>query len=310
MILDFPQSGPRFIPDSPCIAVPNSMSNNIFEVDATSFDTRVVARSKEIPVLVDFWADWCAPCKMLMPVLKKIVDESGGGVELAKVNTDQQQDLAARFGIRSLPTVMLFRNGEMVDQFMGVQSEPMVRKFLDPHLLRASDTVLNDAIDAWRAGRRGEAVQLARDAVTRDSGYDRPRLQLADWLLEMADLSGAADTLAGVSPEGQRQTVYKSLIARLELVHDAAATDDSMDELTAAVAADGGDLSSRYRLALQLVRTARYGEALEQLLEIVRRDKQFSDGAARAAMLKVFDMLGGKGELVSRYRGLMAKALN
>jgi putative thioredoxin len=286
------------------------MSNYIFDVDSASFDHRVVARSSEVPVLVDFWADWCAPCKMLVPVLKKIVDESGGGIELAKVDTDRQQELAARFGIRSLPTVMLFRNGELVDQFTGAQSESMVRRFLDPYLVRESDATLALASEAWQSGRQQEAIELARDAVAQDPGYDRSRLQLAEWLLAIGALSGAEDALAGISPQGQLHPDYKSLSARLELEHGAAETDASVDDLQRAVAADGADLDSRYHLALRLVSAARYPEALEQLLEIVHRDKQFNDGAARAAMLKVFELLGGQGELVGRYRGLLARALN
>ena len=134
-----------------------SPSPHIADVTQQTFESLVLAKSREIPVLADFWAAWCGPCKQLMPVLAKLADEYGGKFFLAKINSDTEQPLAARYGVKSLPTVKLFRNGQVVEEFMGAQPEKTIRALLDRHIPRESDTLVYNAMLAARSGktRRG-----------------------------------------------------------------------------------------------------------------------------------------------------------
>ena len=142
---------------------------NVVEVDQSSFQQLVVDKSAEMPVLVDFWADWCGPCKVLLPVLLKLVEEYQGKFQLAKVNTDLERELAQQQGIRSLPTLRLYKNGEVVDEILGAQPESAFRALLDEHIPRASDRLLEQALSAEAQGDIGQAVSLLEQAY-RDAG--------------------------------------------------------------------------------------------------------------------------------------------
>ncbi len=285
------------------------MSEYSYNADANSFQSLVVEQSHRVPVVVDFWAAWCAPCRVLMPVLMKLVDEYAGGFILVKVNTDEQQDLAARYGIRSLPTVALFRNGEMVDQFLGAQPESVIRAMVDRYVVRASDAKIDQAMSQRGAGNLESAVNLLREAVIEDPRNDRAKLMLAEALIDLGELNAAQQAIDNASIEIQTSADAKALAARLEFARIAADA-APITELERAVRDNPRDLDSRYRLAARMVLGERLQEALDQLLEIVRCDRQYREDAARRAVLRVFDLLGGKGELVTRYRGLLARAIH
>ena len=138
------------------------MSEFVFEASAHDFHAKVIEASMQQPVVVDFWASWCQPCQVLKPLLKKVVESYNGEVQLAYVDTDSEQELAAQFGIRSLPTVMLFKDGAMVDQFMGAQPESAIRALIDKHLVRESDVMLHQAMTLLGQGHEAEALELLR----------------------------------------------------------------------------------------------------------------------------------------------------
>ncbi len=278
------------------------------DVGQTDFEHEVLARSRAQPVLVDFWAEWCAPCRMLKPVLEKLATEYGGRFHLAKVNTDAEQALAGRYGVRSLPTVKLFRDGQPVDEFMGALPESGVRAFLEPHLPRPADPLRAEAAQRRRAGDRARELALLRKALALDPADDRVRFDLAEALLRDGDPAGAEAVLDAVSAHGREGPGAQALRARLEFAR--AAPPAPLTELEAAVRARPADSAARYALAAALVLREDYDRALANLLEIVRRDRKFGDDAGRKAMLAVFGILGGKGELVQKYRGLLASALN
>lgn len=287
------------------------MANSPYIADVTqqTFDAQVLARSHELPVLVDFWAAWCGPCQVLMPVLARLADEYRGKFLLAKVNGDNEQQLASRYGVRNLPTVKLFRNGQVVEEFMGAQPEKTIRALLDRHIPRESDALLQQAMAAARAGRLDEALAAVQRAVADDPANDRPRLELARLYAHLGRADEAEQALKGLSTETRDGVEATALRAQLEfarIVQGARAP----AELLEAVNANPKDSAARYELAAHLVLRQQLEPALDQLLEIVRTDRKFRDDAARKAMIAVFNLLGGSGEIVNLYRRKLSLALN
>lgn len=275
----------------------------IVDVTQATFDDLVVKKSHQLPVLVDFWAGWCAPCKMLMPVLAKLADEYAGKFLLAKVDTDEEQALAGKYGIRGLPTVKLFKNGAPVGEFSGAQPERAVRALLDKHIARASDAALAQALAQAARGDTAGALAALQAAAADDPANDRVKLELARLLLSTGHIDAAEAQLKALPLPAYEQADAAALRARIEFARIAAEPD-------AASAAPANDSEARYRLAAQQVLAEKYDLALANLLEIVRGDRRFRDDAARKAMLNVFNLLGTQHELTKRYRGLLSLALN
>lgn len=282
---------------------------HVFDVSAQDFDARVLQKSHELPVLVDFWAAWCAPCRMLTPVLVRLAQGYGGKFLLAKVDTDAERELAARYGIRGLPTVKMFRKGEAVDEFVGVQPEAIVRQLIERHLPRASEAPLQQAAAAHAAGKTTEAVEILRHALLSAPNDDALKLKLAELHLEQSSVEEARKLLAGLSAQAKAQPTARALLARTDFALIAAAA-PSATELEQTIARDANNVQARAQLGALRVIAQDYEGALQQLLEIVRRDRNFGEDSGRKQMLAVFDILGGKGALVSRYRNLLSTALN
>ncbi len=281
----------------------------IFDVSAQDFDTRVLQKSHELPVLVDFWAAWCAPCRMLTPVLVRLAQTHEGKFLLAKVNTDAERGLAARYGIRGLPTVKVFRNGEAVDEFVGVQPETTIRQMIERHLPRASEAPLQQAAAAHAASKTAEAMEILRHALLSAPDDDALKLKLAELQLEQSSVEEARNLLAGLSAQTKAQPIARALLARTDFAL-IAATAPSAAELEQTIARDANNMQARAQLGALRIIAQDYEGALQQLLEIVRRDRNFGDDGGRKQMLAVFDILGGKGALVTRYRNLLSTALN
>lgn len=287
------------------------MSNSpyISEVTRQDFAEKVLARSRTVPVLVDFWASWCAPCQMLMPVLARLADEYRGKFLLAKVNTDAEQELALRYGIRSLPTVRLFKDGEPVDGFIGVQPERAIRALIERYIVRESDAMAAQARELLAAGRTDEALALLRRAAERDPGNDRVTVALAEAQLAAGRPEEAEQAIRTLPPARGSEADIVALKARLEFARLAAGAPPCA-ALEQRLAADPNDSEARYFLAVRHIAAGRYESGLEQLLELVRRDRRFREDAARKAMVGVFNILGGTHPLTNRYRGLLSSALN
>lgn len=277
-----------------------SQSPYILEASRDNFDSAVVENSRRVPVLVDFWAAWCAPCQMLMPILSKIVQEYQGKVLLAKVNTDEQQELAQRYAIRSLPTVQVFRDGKPVDQFMGVQPESVIRDLLDRHIPRESDRLCDAAAAAEQQGKTDQALQLLQQAHAMDPSSLRVANQLVQLLLRRGDYDAAQMLLQEMPREARNEPEMETLRALVDF---------AMEAKEAPAHATPGDASASYRLAAREVLAENYADALDRLLEILRTDPPMRD-KAREAMLAVFKLLGDKSDLVTRYRVRMFNALH
>lgn len=282
---------------------------HVIDVSTQSFDADVLQKSHELPVLVDFWAAWCGPCRMLTPVLVRLAQAYGGKFLLAKVDTDAEQALAARYGIRGLPTVKVFRNGEVVDEFVGVHSETTIRQLIARHLPRDSEAPLQHAAAAHAAGKTAEAVETLRRALLSMPDDDTLKLKLVELHLEQRNVEEARNLLAGLSAQAKAQLTARALLARTDFSLIAAAA-PSATELEQTIARDANNVQARAQLGALRVIAHDYEGALQQLLEIVRRDRNFGDDSGRKQMLAVFDILGGKGALVTRYRNLLSTALN
>ncbi len=284
-------------------------SPNIIEVTLENFSATVLEGSRSRPVLVDFWAEWCQPCKLLLPLLSGLADAYQGKFLLAKINTEEQQELAARFGIRSIPTVKLFLNGAPVDEFMGALPEAEIRAFLDKYIPNEADEMITRANDLARQGRIDDAIRLAEKAKEADPRNLRTLIAYAS-LKAVAGETAEARTILDGLPESEREYPdVKGL--RAQLLFDAVAeTAPQAAELERRLSSDPANSEARYQLAAQLVMDGRYEQALEQLLLLLQKNRGYGDEAARKGMLAIFDILGGGGELVSRFRNRMFNVLH
>lgn len=286
-----------------------SESLNIYPGTQDNFAELVLQNSRRVPVLVDFWADWCQPCHMLMPILAKLVDEYAGAFILVKVNSDEQQALATQFGIRSLPTVKVFKNGEIVDEFMGVQSESVIREILERHIARESDRILLDARAALERGDSEQAAALVNRAADLDPSNPQVKIEQAKILMGTGEPERAEIILDDLRGDQRELLEVRTLKARLAFARIATQGPERA-RLEEMVSSDPDDLRARYQLSASKVVGGDFEGALNELLEIMKRDRGFDDDAGRKGLLTVFEILGGSGELVSRYRALMSNALH
>jgi len=283
-------------------------------IDTTqdSFTRDVIDASLESPVLVDFWAPWCGPCRVLGPMLEKLEREYGGRFRLVKVNSDQNPDLSAQFGVRSIPYVVAFVDGKPVNAFVGALPESQLRSFIDKIIPSPSEIQRRKAVRLREAGDAAGAASSLRSAIALDPDNEAARLDLADILLAKPDaktIVEAKQVLAHISsrqPADPALTALKTRLAALEM----SASLPSQHELEARIAADGADLQARLDLANRLIAERRFEPALEQLLAIVERDRTFNNDAARKTMLAVFDLAAEQREIVSSFRRRLAAALN
>jgi len=280
------------------------MSEHALDVGLADFAQSVLEESKHRPVVVDFWAPWCGPCKSLKPVLEKLAAEYGGKFLLAKINSDDNQELAARYGVRGIPSVKAFVNGQMVDEFSGALPEGEVRAFFDRLVPSPADELRQQAVDARLAGDISGALKWLADASKLDPDHVGVRLDAAEIMLDLNEADEASRLIGSVPDDADPRV--PALKARLQFM-GAAGEDEAA--LTARVAANGNDLEARLKLANLFVAAGRHEAGMDQLLEIVRRDRGFGDDIGRKTLLSVFNLLGG-GELVSRYRRLLASVLN
>ncbi|TVQ93327.1 MAG: thioredoxin [Chromatiaceae bacterium] len=285
-----------------------SESPYVVVVTAENFMSVVIEGSRARPVLVDFWADWCAPCRALMPILARLADEFKGAFILAKLDTEAEPELAAQFGIRSLPTVQLFKDGRPVDQFMGALPEAQVREFLGRHLARASDALLERARGLLATGDSAGAERLLEQARAEDP--DNSRIFIAEVQLKAA--AGDTDAALALLERTPLDLVNDPELAALRGQLGFAAIIEGAPAaaaLEARLAADPNDSEARHQLAARLVLAGDYEAALEHLLTLLKRDRAYGEDAARKGMVAIFDLLGGSGDLVARYRGQMLSSL-
>lgn len=281
---------------------------HVFDAKTETFEAEVLQKSLQTPVLVDFWATWCGPCKTLSPILEKLAAEYHGAFVLAKVDVDQEQQIAAAFQIRSVPTVFLVKDGQLVDGFPGAMPEGQLREFLTQHGIAPLPAPAEAQDDAPAAPLDPQAEVLRlREAVAAEPDKDELKLDLALALVKTG-AAGEAEALIDALP-ANLATDERAVRARARLGFvGALQSAPPLESLQAAIAQDPADLKSRYLLGVQRLVAGEDEAALEQFLEMLRQDRGFEDGLPKKSLIDAFRVIEDE-DLVGRYRRKMSALL-
>lgn len=278
----------------------------IFDADPQNFQQLVLENSHKVPVLVDFWADWCQPCKTLMPMLAKLADEYQGGFILVKVNTDQHQQIAAQFGVRNLPTVKVIKDGRIVDEFMGVQPEPEIRKIIDRHRVRKTESYRQQALQMYEAGDLEGASQLMEQVIQHEPDFYEAVIELAGIRIQQDRAEEAETMLQNVPPDAIDNTILSQLLAEARKARlQAQVSGVDTAALEQRLADNPDDLEAMLELAKIRIANDDIEGGLELYFTVHKKDSHFQDGAGKQGLLSTFDLIGAKNPLVKKYRNKM-----
>jgi putative thioredoxin len=286
-----------------------SESPYIHNVSAQDFQSIVIDNSFKHPVLVDFWADWCEPCKALTPILEKLVDEYAGKLILAKVDTEQQQELAAHFQIKSLPTMKLIMNGQIVAERTGALPEGEIREFIKPFITSETDKIMQAAMSAHEEGRFEDALELMNQALAADPSNVDLKINIARTLFLEGDKEGSLallDSLSGDENKNQEAVKLRAEISVADQIKDLPA----LDQIEQRLMDNPDDCEALLQKSHYLSANGENDESMGCLLKIMTIDRQFDEDAGRRGLLTLFDMLGGEDPSVQKYRRKMFTLLH
>jgi putative thioredoxin len=264
--------------------------------DSTDFSTDVLDRSRTVPVLVDFWAEWCGPCRILGPVLKKLAAEANGRWELRKVNTEQFPDVAQRYGIRSIPAVKLFVDGRVVNEFVGALPEGQIRQWLRQVLPDPHATAIDQAEALLLSGRYEPAAAMLRPVLAASPGHERASVLMARAVL-YDDPASAVTLVKSVDESSQHYHSAESIRTIAALL------DKKADEFA------DGPAKEVYREAVEAMRKRDFDGALERFIQVIRDDRKYDDDGSRKACVAIFKYLGDDHEVTVRHRREFGSAL-
>ena len=286
-----------------------AVSAFIFEGTDLNFDQLVLENSRKGLVMVDFWAPWVGPSLRQREMLSKLATSYNGRFLLVTVNTDEQKATAGRFAVKSLPSLKLFRGGKVVETLHGVQPERDYQAAVDRYLVALGDKVRLAAGKAWNDGDHDLAIQvLAEGAMAEPENLEIPAM-LGKLLMRLGRFEEARSVLAALPEEARASALISPLLAHLDFITSAGVVEDT-EALQQDLAADPDDNRKRFQLAAVSLIEDDYDAAVDALMEILRRDRNFDDGAARRGLLTIFDTLGGEHPLVRPYRGELARLIH
>ena len=265
-------------------------AETIVNIDESNAARYLIDESHQRPVVIDFWADWCGPCKTLMPILEKLAQEYAGAFLLAKVNADEQQMIAQQFGVRSLPTVMIMQGGQPVDGFAGAQPESAVREMLEKFLPSPFESALQLAAEQLQSGDAAAAVATLRGVYEESGQRHDIGMMYTQALIEARRYDDAQALLDAVAPL-DRDAAYEQNLAQLKLAREAARSPE-LDALEQRLASDPDNLDLREQIAVQYSAAGQYREALESLMLVLRSDVNHKDGATKKLLLDTIASLG------------------
>ena len=278
-----------------------SESAYIHNVGAQDFQALVIENSYKQPVLVDFWADWCEPCKSLAPVLAKLAEEYNGKFILAKVDTEKEQELAAHFGIKSLPTMKVIFNGQIAGERVGAVPESEIRALIDPLIVSESDKVMEAAMLAHNEGRTQDALDLMNQALAHDPDNVDLKINIAKLVAAEGDMQSASALLDSLGEEESKNDEAVKLRAKINFAKQLEGL-LPMEQIESRLAENPEDLEALLDKSHHLSASGLHEEAMETLIQIMTIDRKFQDDAGRKGLLALFDMLGGEQEVVQKYR--------
>lgn len=285
----------------------------IKDTDTQNFEQDVLLASMEVPVIVDFWAPWCGPCKQLTPALEKVVKAAAGKVRLVKINIDENQALAGQMGVKSIPTVAAFKQGQLLDGFMGALPESQLKQFIERLVGGAlgpspAEQLLEMGEQAFAAGDFANAAKAFATILKEEPQNATALGKLAHCYLSIGEPERARQTLELVAPADKENAAVKAAYAELALSETSVDTAE-IKALRLAVDGDPDNLQARYDLATALASNKQRAEAIDELLVIVKADREWQEEAARKQLLSVFDALGQTHELTVQGRRRLSSIL-
>ena len=279
----------------------STSSHFVKDVDTANFPQEVLQRSREVPVVVDFWASWCQPCLILGPILEKVAAEAVGAFELVKVDVDANQELAAQYGVQGIPMVVAFRDGKIVDTFTGALPEPAIREWIEGILPTELDLMVDQARTALFENDDVAAEHILRQVLDQQADHSEAGASLASMLIDRGETDEAMIVLGRLAPDAEVDRLQSA--ARLK-----ASSGQDLSELESRLAADDSDEDARIDLAKALAARSEFEPALDHLLVVVR-SKGPKKEDARIAILDIFGVLGDGHPLTQTYRRQLATAL-
>ena len=279
------------------------------DVSEQNFQSEVIEKSNIVPVVVDFWAPWCGPCQTLKPILEKLAEEYQGKFILAKVNSDENQNLAAQFGVRGIPSVKAVYNGTIINEFSGALPESAVREFLDNIIPNESELKRQEAMTNYDSGDVNAALALLDEAIRLDENNYIAKINKATLLYENQDMHNAKELIQQLPANIQQDESVKELLTKIEMSERSSELPDKQT-LLKQIEQDDSNLQARIDLANHYINEQSYDEAFELLFDVIRKDRSFNDDIARKTVLSVFTLIGPQDPRVRAARKTLASILN